>query len=224
MYKAKKIIGLSLFLAALVAGTADAVTFREINPGTPGQAAQDFDFAILQMGEDGQLQVTFKDNKTLEWGAGSHYWKSPGYPLRVEYLGSFLDGNLAEIPTAVFAGLEYSCVGLSEEAARERFGEDIEVYHTAFTPLQWTVPANREYNQCYTKVIVDKSREELVLGVHLLSPEAGEVVQAYGVALKMGMTFSDLRELIGIHPTIGEELTLLTEPKSSGKDAVKSGC
>mmetsp|Transcript_16501 Transcript_16501/g.32031 ORF Transcript_16501/g.32031 Transcript_16501/m.32031 type:complete len:600 (+) Transcript_16501:11-1810(+) len=128
------------------------------------------------------------------------------------------------IPTAVFAGLEYSCVGLSEDDAREQYGDAIEVYHTHFTPLQWTVPHNREYNVCYTKVVVNKEENERVLGIHLLSPEAGEVVQAYGICLKFGMTYKDLTELIGIHPTIGEELCLLTEPKSSGKDAVKSGC
>jgi len=76
----------------------------EINPGTPGQAAQDFDFGAVQMDGDGQLQVTFMDNKTLEWGAGSHSWFSPGFPLDVDYLGSFLDGNFDPISTAEFAG------------------------------------------------------------------------------------------------------------------------
>mmetsp|Transcript_1121 Transcript_1121/g.3388 ORF Transcript_1121/g.3388 Transcript_1121/m.3388 type:complete len:593 (+) Transcript_1121:54-1832(+) len=128
------------------------------------------------------------------------------------------------VPTAVFAGLEYCCVGLSEEDAKEELGDNLEVYHTAFTPLQWTVPDNREYNQCYCKVLVDKSRNERVVGIHQVSPEAGEIVQAYGVAMKLGMTFADLKALVGIHPTIGEELCLLAEPKSSGKDAVKSGC
>jgi len=132
--------------------------------------------------------------------------------------------NLMAVPTAVFAGLEYSCVGMSEEAAREKFGSAVDAYHTHFTPLQWTVPDNREYNQCYAKVVIDTSRNNLVLGIHLLSPEAGEIVQAYGVAIKFGMTFQDLKGLIGIHPTIGEELCLLTEPKSSGKEAIKSGC
>mmetsp|Transcript_9102 Transcript_9102/g.15991 ORF Transcript_9102/g.15991 Transcript_9102/m.15991 type:complete len:590 (-) Transcript_9102:476-2245(-) len=134
-----------------------------------------------------------------------------------------LDTNL--IPTAIFAGLEYTCVGLSEEDAISQIGEDnLEVYHTHFTPLQWTVPEHREFNQCYVKVLVDTSKNNLVIGIHQISPESSEIVQAYGVSMKLGMTLKDLQGLIGIHPTVGEEICLLTVTKSSGEEAVKSGC
>ena len=132
--------------------------------------------------------------------------------------------NMKAIPTAIFAGLEYGCVGISEDEATETLGDNLEVYHTYFTPLQWTVPKNREYNQCYAKVLCDKSNNNRVVGMHILSPEAGEIIQAYGVSIKLGMTFRDLSDLIGIHPTIGEELCLLTMTKSSGGEALKSGC
>ena len=53
--------------------------------------------------------------------------------------------------TTIFTPLEYSCCGLSEEDAREKYGGDLMVYHTSFTPLEWTVPNSREYNECYCK-------------------------------------------------------------------------
>ena len=104
MIKNHKTLVFCLTLSVLVAGNADAITKLEIDPGTPGDAAQNFDFGLVGVDEDGLLQVTFTDNKTLEWGAGSHFWTSPGTPFNTSYIGFFLDGNLDEIPTAMFAG------------------------------------------------------------------------------------------------------------------------
>ena len=104
MFKNHKTLVFCLTLSVLVAGTADAITQIEIDPGTPGEAAQDFDFGLVDLDPDGLLQVTFTDNKTLEWDAGSHFWSSPGFPLNVNYFGFFLDSNLDAISTAAFAG------------------------------------------------------------------------------------------------------------------------
>ncbi len=129
------------------------------------------------------------------------------------------------VPTSVFAGLEYSCVGLSEEAAREQYGDSVDVYHTNFTPIQWTIAkSTREFNQCYVKVVVDTKQDERVLGIHMVSPESSEIVQAYAVPMKMGMKWQDLKEMIGVHPTQGEEICMLSVKKSSKMDADKTGC
>ena len=62
------------------------------------------------------------------------------------------------VPTTVFTPLEYGAVGLPEETAIERYGEnDLEVYHSNFMPLEWTVP-HREENACYAKLICVKSQ------------------------------------------------------------------
>lgn len=128
------------------------------------------------------------------------------------------------VPTAVFTPLEYGCVGLSEDAAIEKFGEDdIEVYHSFFQPLEFTVP-HRPENQCYAKIICRKSDDERVLGIHILSPNAGEIIQAHAVALKMGVTKAQLDETVGIHPTVGEELLSMDISKSSGDDPKRTGC
>ena len=61
------------------------------------------------------------------------------------------------VPTTVFTPIEYGCIGLAEEDAIARYGEnDIEVYHTNYQPLEWTVP-HREDNVCYAKLICVKS-------------------------------------------------------------------
>ena len=60
------------------------------------------------------------------------------------------------MPTTVFTPLEYGAIGYSEEAAIEKFGEEnLEVYHTNMTPLEYTV-AQREPNSCYAKIICNK--------------------------------------------------------------------
>jgi len=126
--------------------------------------------------------------------------------------------------TTVFTPLEYGCCGLSEEDAIQKYGEDdIEVYHQSFWPLEWTV-AHRPENSCYCKLVCVKSLKEKVVGFHYLGPNAGEVTQGFGIALKMGATKADFDNLIGIHPTTAENFTTMSITKSSGVDASATGC
>jgi len=140
------------------------------------------------------------------------------------YAGATEAIDYTNVCTTVFTPLEYGCCGLSEEAARERVGDDhLEVYHSHFTPLEWTVP-HRPDNKGYCKVLVDLSDNERVLGMHFLGPSAGEVMQGFGVGMKMGMTFRDLTRTVGIHPTAAEELTKLDVTKRSGLSSLRTGC
>ena len=80
------------------------------------------------------------------------------------------------VPTTVFTPMEYGACGLSEETAISRYGDkNIEVYHTLFTPLEWTVSHNE--GECYLKVICLKTENEKIIGMHYLGPNAGEVIQ-----------------------------------------------
>ena len=138
MFKNHKTLVFCLTLSVLVAGSANAITLLEIDPGTPGEAAQDFDFGLVGMGDDGLLQVTFTDNKTLEWNAGSHFWTSPGQPLNLTYVGAFLDANLDVIPTAAFAGRTTGVGGdLSPPIAFAALEED-----GVFSGLLFSLPAS----------------------------------------------------------------------------------
>ena len=125
--------------------------------------------------------------------------------------------------TTVFTPLEYSCVGLSEDDAIEKYGQDgVEVYLSEFVPLQWSISPTRTNVNAFTKVLVNK--EDKVLGIHYLGPDAGEVMQGYGVAMKQGLSFKTLQDTVGIHPTSSEEIVTLSITKSSGEDPSAGGC
>jgi len=128
------------------------------------------------------------------------------------------------IATTVFTPIEYATVGYSEEDAIKHFSEcAIEIYHKEFTPLEWSLTEKRSI-QGRTKVIVNKEDNQKVVGIHYVGPHAGEVMQGYGAAIKKGLTFQDLMDTVGIHPTSAEEIVTLSITKSSGKSASAGGC
>ncbi|XP_051270659.1 thioredoxin reductase 3 isoform X1 [Dicentrarchus labrax] len=140
------------------------------------------------------------------------------------YGGSKLKCDYINVPTTVFTPLEYGACGLSEERATELYGqENIEVYHSLLWPLEFTVPG-RDNNRCYSKIICNKLDNDRVIGFHYLGPNAGEVTQGFGVAMKCGATKEQLDNTIGIHPTCAEIFTTLEVTKSSGGDIAQSGC
>ncbi|XP_077328242.1 thioredoxin reductase 1, cytoplasmic [Lithobates pipiens] len=140
------------------------------------------------------------------------------------YGGSTVKCDYVTVPTTVFTPLEYGACGLSEENAIAKYGEDnIEVYHSYFWPLEWTVP-ERDSNKCYAKIICHIKDNERVVGFHVLSPNAGEITQGFAVAIKCGLTKEQLDSTIGIHPVCAEIFTTLTVTKRSGEDIVQGGC
>jgi thioredoxin reductase (NADPH) len=138
------------------------------------------------------------------------------------------------IPTTVFTPLEYGCVGLSEEEAQRRYGRDgYDVYHLAYDTLELSVAHRMDTTgmpmppHCYTKLITTRGatpEQERVLGLHVLGPNAGEVIQGFAVALRMGATRAHLEATIGIHPTHAEEVVTLDRTKASGEPFVKTSC
>jgi thioredoxin reductase (NADPH) len=136
--------------------------------------------------------------------------------------------DYANVATAVFTPLEYGAVGLSEEEAIAAKGEDgVEVFHSSFAPLEWSLSADREIEAfpAFAKIICDKTTPDLkVMGLHYLGPNAGEVIQGYAVAVKKGCTYDDIASTVGIHPTTSEQFTTLKITKSSGESAAAAGC
>jgi thioredoxin reductase (NADPH) len=133
--------------------------------------------------------------------------------------------DYVNICTTVFTPIEYACVGLSEDDAKAQLGEDnIDVYHREFLPLEWSLSASRSTSMAFCKVIVDRTQDERVLGIHYLGPNAGEVMQGFGVAMKEPLPFKKLKETVGIHPTSAEEIVTLSITKRSGDDAAAGGC
>lgn len=132
--------------------------------------------------------------------------------------------DYVNVPTTVFTPLEFGTIGLAEEDAELIYGKDkIEVYHSYFTPLEFTVPHTGD-NSCYGKLVCNKDDNERVLGFHILSPNAGEITQGYGVAMRLGATKDDFDGTIGIHPTVSENFTTMYNTKSSGVNVATQGC
>ncbi|XP_078577808.1 thioredoxin reductase 2, mitochondrial-like [Branchiostoma floridae x Branchiostoma japonicum] len=129
-----------------------------------------------------------------------------------------------KVPTTVFTPLEYGSVGLSEEAALERFGPDkVEIYHAFYKPLEYYIP-ERDASQCYIKAVCKRDGDQEIVGLHFLGPNAGEVTQGFAVALRSGLTYQQLASSVGIHPTCAEEVVKMGITKRSGLDPTVTGC
>ena len=148
-----------------------------------------------------------------------------------QYLAKRLFGGSTEpmdyinICTTVFTPIEYSTVGLSEDDAISKYGkENVDCYIREFMPLEWSMSHGRAGHMAFVKVVTDKMPEENVLGIHYLGPNAGEVMQGYGVSMKKKLRFESLKDTVGIHPTSSEEIVTLAVKKSSGESASAGGC
>jgi len=128
------------------------------------------------------------------------------------------------VPTTVFTPLEYGCIGFSEEDAASLLKGDLEVYHSYYTPLEQAICEEREHDKCYVKLLCDKSDSLRVVGFHVLGPNAGEITQGFATAMKLGMTYDDVKETVGIHPTDAEKFTTLKVTKASGASSSGGGC
>ncbi|MDX1374714.1 MAG: glutathione-disulfide reductase [Burkholderiales bacterium] len=111
------------------------------------------------------------------------------------------------IATAVFCNPNLATVGLSEAAARARFG-DVDVYQTSFRALKHTMGESEE--RLFMKLVVDASSTRVV-GAHMIGPDAGEIIQGVAIAVKLGATKAQFDATIGIHPTAAEEFVTLRE-------------
>jgi len=132
--------------------------------------------------------------------------------------------DYTDVATTVFSPLEYACVGLSEEDAAKRFGEDnIEVYHGFYKPTEFFIP-QKSVRYCYVKAVAERSGDQKVLGLHYVGPVAGEVIQGFACAVKAGLTIKTLFNTVGIHPTTAEEFTRLNITKRSGLDPTPASC
>lgn len=118
--------------------------------------------------------------------------------------------NHALIPTAIFTQPEMGTVGLSEEAAAAQ--EPVDVYATSFRPMQSAFAGRND--RVLMKLIVSQANNE-VLGCHIVAPNAGEMIQLAGIAVKMGATKEGFDRTVAVHPTIAEEIVTLKEPVRS---------
>jgi glutathione reductase (NADPH) len=119
-----------------------------------------------------------------------------GKPWRVDY-------NC--IPSAVFSHPPLAGVGMTEGEARNRLGS-VRTYVSDFRPMK-NVLAGRNERSLY-KLVLDGSDDRIV-GIHMIGPDAPEILQAAAIAVKARLKKSDFDATVALHPTMSEELVLM---------------
>ena len=109
------------------------------------------------------------------------------------------------VPSAVFSHPPLAGVGMTEAEARNKLGT-VKIYTSDFRPMK-NVLANRDERALY-KMIVDATTDRVV-GLHMIGPDAPEILQAAAVAVKAGLTKQDFDDTVALHPSMAEELVLL---------------
>lgn len=119
---------------------------------------------------------------------------------------SFVDHEI--IPTAVFSTPEIGTVGCSEAVARLGTRKVV-VYQADFRAMRATLSGRND--RVFMKLIVDGDTDK-VMGLHIMGPDAGEMIQLAGIAVMMGATKADFDSTIAVHPTAAEELVTMRVP------------
>jgi len=119
-----------------------------------------------------------------------------GQPTRVDY---------DAIPSAVFSHPPLAGVGLTESQARDKLGP-VKIYTSDFRAMK-NVLAGRDERSLY-KLVVDSGSDRIV-GIHMIGPDAPEILQAAAIAVKAGLTKADFDSTMALHPTMAEELVLM---------------
>ena len=117
----------------------------------------------------------------------------------------------SNVPTAVFSEPELGVIGLTEAQARVQLAK-LDVYKASFRPMRATL-AGRD-TRVFMKLLVDGLTDRVV-GCHIAGPDAGELIQVIGVAVKMGATKADFDATMAVHPTAAEELVTMREKAAS---------
>ncbi|QIB52177.1 glutathione-disulfide reductase [Pseudomonas sp. OIL-1] len=112
------------------------------------------------------------------------------------------------IATAVFCIPNIATLGMTEEQARAG-GHRLKIYESRFRAMRNTLAGRGE--QSFMKLIVDKDSDR-ILGIHMIGPEAGEILQGLAVAVKAGATKAVFDATLGIHPTAAEEFVTMRTP------------
>ena len=110
------------------------------------------------------------------------------------------------IPTVVFSHPPIATIGVTEEAARDQYGERIRVYQTRFTAMYNSI-SGHDIPTAMKLVCLDE--EEKIIGCHMIGPAVDEMLQGFAVAIRMGACKKDFDDTVAIHPTSSEELVTM---------------
>lgn len=134
-----------------------------------------------------------------------------GRRLSDRLFGGQKDAHLeySNIPSVVFAHPEIGSVGLTEPAAREKYGDTVKVYKTEFTAMYYAMMDQENKGPTAYKIVCEGPNERVV-GLHIMGVGSSEILQGFAVAVKMGATKADFDRCVAIHPVSAEELVTMT--------------
>jgi glutathione reductase (NADPH) len=110
------------------------------------------------------------------------------------------------IPTVIFSHPPVGTIGMTEEEARQEFGDDMCVYESRFTPMYYALS---EEKQRTMMKLITAGRDERIVGCHIIGDGADEMLQGFAVAIRMGATKKHFDDTVAIHPTSAEELVTM---------------
>ncbi len=113
----------------------------------------------------------------------------------------------ADVPSAVFSQPPIGTVGLTEDQARQQYGE-VDIYQSRFRPMKNTLSGRDE--RTFMKLVVD-AKSDRVVGCHMLGPDAPEIIQGIAIAVKCGATKKQFDQTVGIHPSAAEEFVTMRD-------------
>ena len=179
------------------------------------------DVVGVELGAKGEIKVDAYSQTSVEniYAVGDVTDRSQLTPVAIREGAAFAETifnnnplavDYSNIPTAVFSQPPVGTVGMTEQEARDEMLE-IDIYKSVFRPMKHTLSGRDE--KTLMKLIVDR-RTEKVLGLHIVGPDSGEMIQAFGIAVKMGATKSQFDATVAVHPTAAEELVTMKQPVS----------
>ena len=193
---------------------ADAVLFAVgRTPNTEGLGLEE---AGVELGERGEVKVDkhSRTNVPSIFAVGDVTDRIQLTPVAIREGHAFADSEFGGepwtvdhdcVPHAVFSHPPIASVGLTEGQARNRLGQ-VRTYTSDFRPMK-NVLAGRNERSLY-KLVVDAATDRVV-GIHMIGPDAPEILQAAAVAVKAGLKKADFDATVALHPTMSEELVLM---------------
>ncbi len=173
--------------------------------------------AGVEVGDRGQIKVDefSKTNVDYIYAVGDVTDRVQLTPVAIREGQAFADSLFGDgepyavdhtcIPSAVFSHPPICSVGLNEREAKDQYGQ-VKTYTSDFRPMKNVVAGRNE--RSLIKMICDGANDK-ILGIHMIGPDAPEIMQAAAVAVKAGMNKADFDATTAIHPTVAEELVLL---------------
>ena len=182
----------------------------------PNVEALGCDAAGVELGEKGEIKVD-EDNRTSApsiFAVGDVTDRVQLTPVAIREGQAFADtffGNkpckvdYGSIPSAVFSHPPLAGVGMTEGQARDKLGA-VKTFTSDFRAMK-NVLAGRNERSLY-KLVVDGETDEVV-GVHMIGPDAPEILQIAAIAVKAKLKKADFDATVALHPTMAEELVLM---------------